>query len=742
MFRATTELTPLPAAEFDRRHRGLLILLAAHLVALPLFGLTQGWSLATGLGFDVPIAVFGLLALPTRFSRTARASACVMGLLGCSATLVWLWHGQIEAHFHYFVVVGAVALYEAWLPYLIAFVFVVIQHGAMSAWGGDHVFNHMDSGMHHEWGWAAIHGAFIGALALANLVSWRASDALRRSERRATDSAIQSSERFRRAFEGAPNGTALLGEDGLMLEVNEALARSARCSVDELRGRPWFDLLPRDQRVLARASWPPQDEDERELRLLRADRTEGWLLWKHSPLPGETRRWIGQTTDISQRKAVEAELSYQARHDPLTHLPNRAAFHRQAQHALETREPGESVAVMFADVDNFKVINDSLGHAAGDELLVDVTGRMSSALRKQDLLGRFGGDEFVVCMRDTDATAGYAAAGRLAAALAVPFVLADVERTVTASIGLVVSSDPAATVDELLRDADIAMYEAKDSGKDACHLFSPEMRVSAMERLSLEADLREAVDRGDIHAHFQPQIDLVTGRVVGFEALARWQHPEKGNITPGVFIPIAEQSGLVGRISASILRQACEHAVAWAEAHPHLADLQVSSNASPRCLCNPDLPGEVDSILKATGIDPARVCLEITESAIVNRSEKTRDIVAALRALGIRLSIDDFGVGESSLSQLGVLGTLDELKIDKSFVDELIVPGSINGRLVGAIVDVALGSGMQVVAEGIEEAEQAERLRELGCPVGQGFHFSRPKPPAELLSELLAQPVA
>ncbi len=726
----STTLTPLPTVEFDRRHRGLLVLLAAHLVLLPAFGLLEGWSLATGVALDVPIALFGGLALLPPLSRMLRASATVMGLLCCSAVLVWLWHGTIEAHFHYFVIVGAVALYEAWLPYLIAFVFVIVQHGAMSAWFGHHVFNHMN-GMEHAWGWAAIHGAFIAALAIANLVSWRANDDLRRSE-------LQSSRRFEHAFTGAPNGTALIAQDGTLLEVNPALAGAARTAPEALRGSQWTDLVAAGQRP----QWPPAAGGfAGELPLCRPDGTEGWLLWKLSPLNDDEGRWIAQTTDMSERRDAERRLAYQATHDALTDLPNRAAFHDVAQTALDEREPGEEVAVMFADVDNFKVINDSLGHAAGDELLVGVTGRVRGVLRQDDVVGRFGGDEFVICLRHTDATAGFAAAERVAASLAVPFMLGEVERTVTASIGLVVTGDPDCTVNDLLRDADIAMYEAKAEGKNRCRLFGSQMRDEALDRLQLEADLREAVARGDIYAHFQAQVDLATGRVIGFEALARWQHPTRGNVPPGVFIPIAEHSGLVGQISAGVLREACEHATAWGAAHPALARLRVSANASPRCLCNAELPGTVAAIVRDTGIDPRLVCLEITETAIVGRDDKTSGIVAALRAIGIRLSIDDFGVGESSLSQLATFGTLDELKIDKSFVDALAVPRSINGMLVGAVIDVALALGMSVVAEGIEAPEQAERLRAMGCPIGQGFYFSRPKPPAELLADLLGTPV-
>ena len=601
--------SPLPEADFQQRHRGLLWLLAFQLIALPLFGVTQGWSIWSSVLVCVPAAFFGICAIPSRLGRTGQASCCVLALLSCSAALVWLWHGQTEAHFHYFVMVGAVALYEAAWPYAIAFVFVFFQHGLMSVWMPGRVYGSMVA-MQHPWLYACIHGGFIGALALANLVYWRASSRTRDREQIAV-----------------------------------------------------------------------------------------------------------------------ADLAYHATHDPLTGLLNRRAFTEHAQALLDARQQS-TVAALFVDVDDFKIVNDSLGHDAGDELLIAVTQRLSSVIRQGDLLGRFGGDEFVLCLEESSADGVSETARRLSLAVAAPFILVGVERLVTVSIGLAIAEPDERSVDSWLRDADLAMYEAKAAGKAQHHWFDMSMRRKAIDRLELESDLRDAVAHGQIEAHFQPQVRVSDGRVIGFEALARWNHPDRGMIPPDVFIPIAEHSGLVGAIGAHMLTVACQHAQMWARDDPTMGALGISINASPRCIGNEDLPGVVEDILSQTGVEASRVCIEITETAVVGRSTRAQGVIHGLKALGVRLAIDDFGVGQSSLSQLARLGPIDELKIDKAFIDDISTSNTAS-RVVGAIISVATSDGLNVVAEGVEDAAQRDQLSELGCPTIQGFLYSRPLPAAQ-----------
>jgi diguanylate cyclase (GGDEF)-like protein len=440
-------------------------------------------------------------------------------------------------------------------------------------------------------------------------------------------------------------------------------------------------------------------------------------------------QWITQTVDITRRRQAEDDLAYQASHDALTGLLNRRAFAAQAQQMLDGSESA-IVAILFVDVDDFKIVNDSLGHDAGDELLIAVTQRLSSVIREGDLLGRFGGDEFVLCLNEPTTEAASATARRISRAVEVPFNLSGVERLVTLSIGLATAEPDELAIDSLLRDADLAMYEAKAAGKAQHHWFDLSMRRRAIDRLELEADLRDAVAHGEIVAFFQPQVRVSDGRVIGFEALARWNHPVRGMVPPDVFIPIAEHSGLVEEIGAQMLQTACDHAQQWAHDDPMLADLSIAINVSPRCIGTEDLPGTVGDILAQTGVAPDRVCLEITESAVVGRSERVQTVISGLKALGVRLAIDDFGVGQSSLSQLARLGPIDELKIDKAFIDD-ISTNKTASRVVGAIINVATSDGLNVVAEGVEDVSQYRILRELGCPTIQGYLYSRPLPAEE-----------
>jgi len=722
---------PLPEDEFRTRHRGLLWLLAAHLIALPIFGIGMGWPLWKALVVCAPAALFGLCAVPVRLGRTVRASFCALALLSCSAALVWLWHGTTEAHFHYFVMVGALALYEAALPYALAFAFVVLQHGLMSAWAPGRVFGSM-AAMHDPWLWAGIHGGFIAALALTQLVVWRASSRARAREQEASERALQVTRRFQRAFDSAPNGSALLDPDGVIVHANHALASSLRTTPAELLGRPWFDFLCDEDRITARGEWAESiDGPEREHQVMRANGTRGWLLCKHLELTdlGEGVAAILQTVDVSRRRAAEANLMHQASHDALTGLLNRRSFSEQVKNELAVVEPGQT-AVLFIDIDDFKVVNDSLGHGAGDQLLVAIADRLRSVTRSTDLLGRFGGDEFVCCLTEVSSATVEEAAQRVAGALEAPFRLGGVERQITVSIGLAMADATGDSIESLLRDADLAMYDAKLEGKDRTRWFDAQMRSEVMERRALEADLRHAIEHGELIAHYQPQVDVRDGRVVGCEALARWSHPERGEIPPSTFIPLAERTGLIGALTTHVLRLACREAAAWRRAEPPLAELVVSVNLSPQAI-DDELPTVIEQILEETGMPARLVCLEVTETAVVDRSA-SHITLDRLKRIGVRLAIDDFGVGQSSLSQLARLGRLDRLKIDKALIDE-ICESATASRVTQAIIDVAQGDGLDIVAEGVEHPEQLTHLRELSCPIIQGWLYSKALHPREFV---------
>jgi diguanylate cyclase (GGDEF)-like protein/PAS domain S-box-containing protein len=721
---------PLPDSEFRSRHRGLLWLLAAHLVALPIFGVCMGWPVWESLLVCAPAAAFGAVAVPARFGNTLRASACALGLLSCSAALVWLWHGTTEAHFHYFVMVGALALYEAALPYAIAFTFVVLQHGLMSAVPG-RVFGSM-AAMEHPWLWAGIHGGFVAALSLTQLVVWRASSQSREREQRASEHALRVTGRFERAFDDAPNGSALVNSDGTILHANRALATSLRTTPKELVGHSWFDFLSDEDGIRARGEWADGlDGPEREYQVKRANGTRGWLLCKHLELSdlGEGAQAILQTVDVSRRRAAEANLMHQASHDSLTGLLNRRSFSEQVKNTLAVVEPGQT-AVLFIDIDDFKLVNDSLGHGAGDELLVAIADRLRSVTRSTDLLGRFGGDEFVCCLTEVSADTVEEAAQRVAATLEAPFKLAGVERQVTVSIGLAMADATGDSIESLLRDADLAMYDAKLEGKDRTRWFDAQMRTEVIERRALEADLRHAIEHGEIVAHYQPQVDVRDGTVVGCEALARWQHPSRGEITPASFIPLAERCGLIGPLTAHVLRVACTDAADWRREDPRLQELVVSVNLSPQAI-DDELPSVIVQILEETGMPARLVCLEVTETAVVDRSV-SHITLERLKQIGVRLAIDDFGVGQSSLSQLARLGRLDRLKIDKALIDD-ICESATASRVTQAIIDVARGDGLDIVAEGVEHPEQLAHLRELSCPIIQGFLYSKALVPRDFV---------
>jgi diguanylate cyclase (GGDEF)-like protein/PAS domain S-box-containing protein len=708
----------LPPEIWAARHRGLLIVLLAHLVFLPAFAVSQGWSLQAAWLFDLAPATFGALAWWRRPSRAVRSCLCALALLSCSAVLVIAWHGTIEAHFHYFVMVGALALYEEWFAYLLAIGFVVIQHGVMGAFHGT-VFSHA----HSHWRWAAIHGAFVAALAVANLISWRANESIRGATGR-------SRERFKRAFDDAPVAMALVAPDGRLLQTNRELReRTGHGNTRDLR---FWDLVPADDRAALRASWPPEsDGPETERRYVRADGTIGWILWRHSLIrnaDGRPDHYISQGVDITARRRDAERLDHQAHHDPLTGLPNRALFDRVLAEALERRrESGSRLAVLFFDIDDFKIINDSLGHRAGDELLVSVAERIGAVLRPGDTIARFGGDEFVVLLERVMSLADVRrVADRVAAEVRRPFVLEGRSRYLSASMGIAVADGEEVLAEDLLRDADAAMYQAKEHGKARLEFFDSSVRTRAIERLELEAELRDALARGELSLVYQPEIALADSSLFGTEALLRWEHPTHGNVSPMRFVPIAEQSGLIVQIGEWVLGEACRQGALWrAEGRE---DFVMAVNLSPRQLSSPDLAGVVAATLRESGLPPSSLCLEITESAIMEDPEAAHRVLQGLRALGVKLAIDDFGVGYSSLSHLKYLLPVDLIKIDKSFIDGLL-DDSNSRAIITAIVELAHALNVQAVAEGVETSDQALALRSMGCHTAQGYHFSRPQPP-------------
>jgi diguanylate cyclase (GGDEF)-like protein len=443
---------------------------------------------------------------------------------------------------------------------------------------------------------------------------------------------------------------------------------------------------------------------------------------------------IGRSiTYASERKALEMQMAHKAMHDGLTELPNRTLFQDRLKHAVMRAKRHQSLlGVMFIDLDGFKPINDGLGHDVGDLLLKALGRRLQEGLRASDTAARFGGDEFMVLCEDVaDEQHVISIAERLQGAIAEPFMIEGHELSVSSSMGIVVSSGHDESAESLVRNADAAMYRAKRQGA-AYEVFDDGMRSRVRARARTESDLHRAIAEREFRLLYQPQVDLRSGRIVGLEALLRWDHPERGVVEPSEFLWLAEETGLITKIGEFALRQACLQARAWG-AH-NGSPLQVSVNLSARQHRDPGLVDLVERILTETRTEPATLCLEITESVVVNDADSAGATLRALKDLGVKLSIDEFGTGHSSLGSLKRI-PLDMLKVDSSFVSGLGTDTE-DAAIVTAIINLAHSLGLATVADGVETKEQVDELRTLGCDIGQGFYFARPRP-SDAIAELL-----
>ena len=705
----------LPPEVWQRRHRWMTLLVWSQAIGLVAYGLISGQAVGHSVLEGVPVAACALAA-GANLSRRVRTGAVAVGLLTASAVLVHLMGGRIEAHFHFFVMVTILSTYEEWFPYLLGVAYVVLHHGLVGVLEPGIVYDHA-AAIENPWKWAGVHALFIAALGAANIVGWRLNEEVR-AEMRASE------ERFRTAFDDAPIGMALVGPEGRLHRVNRRLDEMTGYAPEDMLGLSLDDLHAHEE------PWRPGEagsEQERQFR--RSDGTTGWCLWQWTLVEeGQEAYYVCHFLDVTRRKEAETELSYQAHHDSLTGLPNRTHFARRLAAALDR---GDGLAVAFVDIDDFKVINDSLGHGAGDRLLAVVAERLRRVLRPGDLLARFGGDEFTALLEGVkDSRHALRVAERLASALRAPFELDGEQRFVTASVGVTVSGSDLSDAEELLRDADAAMYRAKELGKARCELFDQSMRSRAVERLELEAGLRSALERDELRLHYQPAVELGSGRVVSVEALLRWEHPKHGLLAPLRFIPLAEQTGLILPIGEWVIREACRQLASWGT-----SDLSVAVNVSPRQLASEGLVRTVSEALEDAGLEPERLCLEITESAVIADPDAALGQLRGLKEIGVRLAVDDFGIGYSSLANLRDLLPVDILKIDKSFVDGLHA-SSEDRTIVESVVGLARSLGLDAVAEGVETADQAEALALMECSHAQGYHYAKPQTPAAV-SQLL-----
>jgi diguanylate cyclase (GGDEF)-like protein/PAS domain S-box-containing protein len=553
-----------------------------------------------------------------------------------------------------------------------------------------------------------------------------------------------SEARFRALVQNSSDVTLINDPDTTIRYASPSAQQVLGIAVKQLVGRKLMDLVHVDDGEIARRFFIEVHGADgtapvvEEWRLARPDGTSLWTENTGTNLLTEPTvgGLVVNTRDISERRTLQARLTHQAFHDELTRLANRALFLNRVAHAVARAPRGKHpAAVLFLDLDDFKKVNDSLGHAVGDELLVAAAGRLMTCVRPADTIARLGGDEFAVLLEDVDAMADVeVVAERISSALRAPFRVSGRDVFIGVSIGIA-AVDAGETPDDVLRNADLAMYFAKSRRKGHYAIYASEMHEHVMERLELEADLRAAVQRQDFQVEYQPIVNLESGEVYGAEALVRWHDPSRGVIAPGRFVELAEETGLIIPIGRTVLREACERARDWRTHFRSAQPLQMSVNLSGRHFQEASLLDDVCAALKESGLEPGGLTLEITESVLMQRSDTTLDKLRALKGLGLNLAIDDFGTGYSSLGYLQQF-PIDVLKIDRTFVDAV---GNEDEDPVLARAIIALGKtlGIETVAEGIERPEQRDGLRALGCTLGQGFLFAHPMNATQFVTKVL-----
>ena len=576
----------------------------------------------------------------------------------------------------------------------------------------------------------------------------------------------QREQLFQIITENAADMIAVVDRQGRRLYNSPAYEKMLGYSAAELAATGAIEQVHPDDRSrvveAAEKAYLTGRGERLEYRIRHKDGSWRVLESTSSAIPGSdggTEGLVIVNRDITERKRAEALLEHRAFHDGLTNLPNRALFLDRLQRAIgvSRRHTDFRFAVLFIDVDEFKVFNDSLGHAVGDDLLIQIARRLTACLRGADTvsrsqingktqpamgentLARPGGDEFVVLAEELrDAGDAIRICERIKERLAIPFDIASQSIVVTASIGIAFSNAGATGASDVLRDAEIAMYRAKRAGKARYEVFDTTMQADAVKRLQLETDLRRGLELDEFRVHYQPLVSLQSGRIVGFEALTRWQRPQ-GLIMPGEFIQVADENGLILSINRKLLREACEQLLRWNRMFPSDPPMAISANITAKQFAQPDLAAQIGEILQQTGVDPGLVDLEITENIAMADAGKSAIVLTDLKSLGVHLSIDDFGTGYSSLCRLQRF-PVDSLKIDRTFVSGMDRDRETR-EIVRIIVMLAHNLGLKVVAEGIERREQMEMLKELGCEVGQGYLFSKPGSPA-VIEELMANGLA
>jgi diguanylate cyclase (GGDEF)-like protein/PAS domain S-box-containing protein len=563
---------------------------------------------------------------------------------------------------------------------------------------------------------------------------------------------------FRLITENAADMIAVVDGAGKRLYNSPAYYRVLGYSAEELKTTSSIEQIHPDdrQRVLDAALKARTTGQGKRMEYRIRHKDGSWRILESTASAvrnkkGETEKLVIVNRDISERKRAEEMLAHSAFHDGLTNLPNRALFLDRLQRALvlSKRHTDYKFAVLFIDIDEFKIFNDSLGHKVGDEVLIQIGRRLTASLReidtiarpqfgpsKDDTLARLGGDEYTILLEDIrNPSDAIRVAERLQGGLAVPFTVEGYEIVVNASVGIALSTAVYTHGEDLLRDANIAMYRAKRAGKARCEVFDTGMHEGAVRRLELETELRKGLELGEFRTHYQPIISLKTGRITGFEALTRWQHGDR-LLPPAAFIAVADEIGLIIPMNRALLLEACEQLRLWQDQFPAEPPLTMSVNITPKEFANPNLAKGIGETLKQTGLDPSGLQLEITETIAMSDPERAASVLSELKSLGVRLSVDDFGTGYSSLSRLQQF-PVDSLKIDRAFISQMDSDAESH-KIVQVIITLAQTLGLTTVAEGAETEEHVNQLKALDCGFAQGYYFSKPADPL-VISDLLSK---